>query len=164
MAVQLSIQIKNATLKRQGLEDLKRDIPAIGANRIYTALERVRVIMAKPGKRIHYPVNWDSSRQRAAFFATNGFGHGIPYTRTGKYNAGWIIRRNPSSYAESVGYTLANRSDHAKYVGGSADGTGQSWIHFDRWKLLRDEVDKAIGGLREDVQDHVALTARRRLG
>lgn len=37
------------------------------------------------------PFIWKSERQRRAFFATDGFGGGIPTQRTGDLSAGWDI-------------------------------------------------------------------------
>lgn len=44
---------------------------------------RIQTRMNVRQEKSDYPVTWDSARQRRAFFATNGFGHGIPYERTG---------------------------------------------------------------------------------
>lgn len=38
-----------------------------------------------------YPLVWASAKQRRAYFATNGFGKGIPYRRTGALAAGWAV-------------------------------------------------------------------------
>lgn len=162
--VQVSIQIVNATRVRQGLENLKKEIPDIGAQRIYNTMFKAQTILKKPGKRVRYPIWWESEKQRRAFFATDGFGKGIPYKRTGAYNAGFVIRRTPNASRASVGYTLINPVPYAKYVGGGASGTGQSTIHLDRWTLIRDAMDKAVGGLRQDVQEHITMVARRRMG
>jgi hypothetical protein len=162
--VELSIQLKNATRVRQGLENLKKEIPDIGAQRIYNAMLKAQTALKKPGKRVRYPIWWESEKQRRAFFATNGFGKGIPYRRTGAYNAGFVIRKTPNASRASVGYSLVNRVPYAKYVGGSADGTAQSTIHLDRWALIRNAMDKAVGGLRADVREHIAMIARRRIG
>ena len=43
----------------------------------------LRSLKVEP-KKPTYPLRWKSKKQRAAYFATNGFGHGIPYQRTGK--------------------------------------------------------------------------------
>lgn len=43
-------------------------------------LSRLKVTTPKPS----YPLRWTSEKQRRAFFATGGFGNGIPYQRTGK--------------------------------------------------------------------------------
>lgn len=162
--VQLSIQLVNAHRVRQGLEDLKKDVPDIGAQRIYNAMLKAQAMLKKPGKRVRYPVWWESEKQRRAFFATDGFGKGIPYKRTGAYNAGFVIRRTPNANRASVGYSLINPVLYAKYVGGGASGTGQSTIHLDRWTLIRDAMDQAVRGLREDVQEHITMIARRRIG
>lgn len=158
----LSIQIKNATLVRQGLENLKKEIPAIGAQRIYTVMLRAQAILKRAGKRIAYPVHWDSEKQRRAFFATKGFGKGIPYQRTGQYNAGWRIRRNPRPARATEGYSLINEVPHAKHVGGNAYGEMQSRIHRGRWARVRDVVEQSTRGLREDVERHVGMVARRK--
>jgi hypothetical protein len=62
-----------------------------------------------------YPIAWTSDKQRKAFFATNGFGRGIPTKRTGALNDGWhsfsetitglgtkVIIWNSQSYAQFV--------------------------------------------------------------
>jgi hypothetical protein len=38
-----------------------------------------------------YPLEWQSERQRRAYFATNGFGKGIPYRRTHQFVRGWHV-------------------------------------------------------------------------
>lgn len=38
-----------------------------------------------------YPIRWKSERQRRAFFATDGFGKGIPYQRTGGLQRSWRV-------------------------------------------------------------------------
>ncbi len=157
----LSIQIKNAQLKRQGLENLDREIPIIGAQRIYAALMRAQDMLKTAGKRIRYPVNWDSLRQRAAYFASNGFGAGIPYHRTGRYQAGWMIRRNPSNSRKQAGYSLINRSPVAVYIGGDAYGNRQSNIHAGRWVQVRDAVERAVRGLPQDIAEHIGMVSRR---
>lgn len=164
MAVTLSVQIKNATLVRKGLQDLDADIPRIGAETIFAAMQKAQRIMQTPGKKIGYPVNWDSQKQRRAYFATNGFGAGIPYRRTGAYEKSWYIRRNPRGQRKDVGYSLISNSPAAKWVGGSADGTGQSWIHFDRWSLVREAVERAFSKLPQEIESHIQMTIRRRLG
>jgi len=41
--------------------------------------------------KVKYPIQWTSEKQRRAFFATKGFGRGIPTKRTGKLQASWKI-------------------------------------------------------------------------
>lgn len=40
---------------------------------------------------VSYPIHWVSERQRRAFFATKGFGRGIPTRRTGAIAAQWSV-------------------------------------------------------------------------
>lgn len=96
--------------------------------------------MREPGKPITYPVQWDSEKQRRAFFATNGFGAGIPYKRTGAYVAGWTKTELPNGWqvsnqhpAGAIGGTLQGKPSLLAQ-GGSALSTWQSRIHRGRWK------------------------------
>lgn len=154
--MQLTIT-SNVGLVRQGLEDLALEVPKIGRRRIYNMMLRVRSELRKPGKPVTYPVKWDSERQRRAYFATDGFGKGIPSRRTGKYNAAYQIKRT------ETGYQLYNGTSYGKYVGGSAYGTGQSRIHQGRWKLMRDVVDAEVEALPQEVIDEIEMVARRDL-
>ncbi len=80
------------------LEELQRTVRRSGAlaKRAFKRQvdrERVRVIreLQYTPPLPTYPLRWKSEKQRRAFFATNGFGNGIPYQRTGKLNAGWDV-------------------------------------------------------------------------
>lgn len=160
----LSIQVKGAVIVRQGLQNLKADIPKVGAERIYLRLQRAQAKLKTPGKRIRYPVNWDSERQRRAFFATDGFGRGIPTRRTDTYVKGWHIRRNPRAARALPGWSLINETNYARYVGGSAYGDGQSSIHRGRWILARDVMDNAVNGLPNEIEQYITQVARKNMG
>jgi hypothetical protein len=93
------------------------------------------------GKPIRYPIDWDSLRQKRAYFATNGFGQGIPYKRTNRMVAGTQLERVP------LGTNL-----RIPHPGGAVFGlpgspsTWQSRIHRNRWvyllEVLFDELSK----------------------
>ena len=51
--------------------------------RVREAVEGAREELSIPAPEPTYPIQWDSERQRRAFFATDGFGRGIPTERTG---------------------------------------------------------------------------------
>jgi len=58
----------------------------IEGNRLATnALARLQTIPGPP----NHPIQFTTPRQRKAFFATNGFGRGIPTQRKGKIVGGW---------------------------------------------------------------------------
>lgn len=68
-----------------------------------------------PG-RVVYLIQWGSEKQRRAFFATNGFGKGIPYRRTGKLQSGWVV--DVSIESEGILITADNPADYRKFVTG----------------------------------------------
>jgi hypothetical protein len=153
---QLTLKVVGADIVRKGLEDLKAEVPKVSRRRIYNTMLKMRTRLRKPGKAIRYPVKWDSDKQRRAFFATNGFGRGIPANRTGRYPAGWNVER-----AGDVGYKMINNVPYAKHVGGSAFGTDQSRIHGGRWPLLRDVFDQEAKKLPKEIEDDIKVAARR---
>jgi len=106
-----------------GLEDFMVQVD----ERVAFVGERVRNLIepqlmdelrAKPGK-VKYPIQWTSEKQRRAFFATNGFGRGIPTVRSNKMVNGWIL----DTRAAKGRFTLVVRNpfDYAKYVVGAID-------------------------------------------
>lgn len=152
--MQLTIK-SNVGLVRQGLENLGAEVPQIGRRRIYNVLLKIKSALHKPGDAPTYPIQWDSEKQRRAFFATDGFGRGIPARRTGRYQSGWNIAKLDN------GYVIANSTSYGKYIAGSAYGTGQSRIHQGRWPLFRDVVEAELETLPEQVADEIDLVARR---
>ena len=62
------------------------------------------------------PFRWASERQRRAFFATDGFGHGIPYVRTNALKDGWTTRVRDTK--DGAIFEVANNTDYAEYVVG----------------------------------------------
>ena len=151
---QLSITVKGE-LVRKGLEDLTDEVPKVGRRQIYDTMVRIRQRMRKPGQSPRYPIKWDSEKQRRAFFASDGFGRGIPTSRTGAYPAGWNIAKLEN------GYQLINTVKYTKYVGGDAYGRLHSGIHRGRWPVLRDVVDEETEHLPEQVEQQLKIVARR---
>lgn len=75
---------------------------------------RVLKELKKPPPPVVYPIEWASDKQRKAFFASNGFGAGIPTQRTGKLQDSW-----QASYSESNGIftnTIENTDPKAEFV------------------------------------------------
>jgi hypothetical protein len=64
-----------------------------------------------------YPIEWTSERQRRAYFASNGFGAGIPYQRTGQLQESWQWRE---SIADEV-YDMSIETEwlNARFVVGT---------------------------------------------
>lgn len=76
-------------------------------------VKELRVQPARP----KYKIRWQSERQRRAFFASDGFGKGIPYRRTDKLMKGWKVEIEPIQ--SGAGLILINRVPSAEFVQGS---------------------------------------------
>ena len=130
---------------------IRRRIPAASLRGMTTTAQRIQRRMQQAGSPVVYPIQWDSPRQRKAFFATNGFGHGIPYRRQGRYEQGWKLR------ATENGVVLENRTRAARYIAGLRSGRDvspgkkQSTIHKGRWPLFRTIADEELRNLLADV-------------
>jgi hypothetical protein len=114
--------------------------------------------MQKPGKGITYPVNWDSLEQQRAFFASNGFGGGIPTVRKNRYINAWQVRNIP------LGAESFNKSGVTRYISGLFDGKGQSNIHKNRWDKMRDNMLIVVRKLERLLIKDVRETINRTVG
>lgn len=73
--------------------------------------------LTKEPPRPSYPIRWKSEKQRRAFFATNGFGRGIPTKRSGRYLKGWRVLYTPvNAYIGTL--TAENNVPYAKFISG----------------------------------------------
>ena len=91
-------------------------------NEAYLAVEDglVRELRFQPPRRSwpgDYPIEWTSEKQRKAYFATNGFGGGIPYERKGRASKSWIVEdiRSPGKFEIKVSSSWKD----AEYVYGT---------------------------------------------
>lgn len=119
---------------------MKKRLRPFVSNRVNTSL---KVIPGKPS----YPIKFTKSRgtyskQQAAFFASGGFGGGIPYSRSGRKARGWHVR---GSYPkEGIGFIeIYNEDPDAWFVYGDADGKHQQAFHATTgWPHARTELNR----------------------
>lgn len=99
-------------------------------------INQLRMIPGRP----RYPIRWTSERQRKAFFASNGFGAGIPTRRTGKIAGAW----DAVFIATQDGGILAITNPHpeAKFVQGPQP-FGQGFHVDTGWKQI-DDVEETF--------------------
>lgn len=93
-------------------------------------------------------VRWTTEKQRRAFFATDGFGHGIPYRRTGNLARAWqfVVDVTDNGLTASV----RNDAPAAPFV----YGRWQQGFHADQgWPLARPIVDTIANQLRPILVD-----------
>jgi hypothetical protein len=69
-----------------------------------------------PGS-VKYPVEWTSEKQRRAYFATNGFGAGIPFQRNGDISNAWEVI--DLSVGGNFGILVRNTNPASKFLYGS---------------------------------------------
>lgn len=75
----------------------------------------LRIVKVKPGN-VYYPIAWKSRKQQKAFFASDGFGAGIPTVRTDSYIDAFEVEIVTAGFAGQV--ILINDDPAAPYVGG----------------------------------------------
>lgn len=142
-----------------------------GVNSLLNFLENYEVIFQEEARRTHddlapavlqnleiipgpvkYPIEWTSEKQRRAFFATDGFGHGIPYQRTGKLALAWdfeieensAVIRNKAPASPFVYGSLAKSNPggfqqrfHINTGWQTASNTADFWLHEFSRQLVR---------------------------
>lgn len=85
------------------------------------------------------PYQWQSDRQRRAYFASNGFGGGIPYQRTNALQKGWESEARMDGYQTRI----YNRVPYADFVQGVIQQRGH-WA--DKWRKWRDIISTNTAG------------------
>jgi hypothetical protein len=111
----LTIDKKTFNKVIERIEALPDDIQA-AARLTIPELEGVKRKLAQEAPPVKRPIEWTSEKQRRAYFATNGFGSGIPYRRTGKLNRAWVTSATPTGNGAVI--VLSNEAPIAKYVYG----------------------------------------------
>lgn len=97
---------------------------------------------------VKYPIEWQSERQRRAFWATDGFGAGIPYQRTRNLQHSWAF--DIMTYPEGADVEIGNNADYARFV----IGDWQQHFHANTgWPQIEDEAACLTHDLTDDVID-----------
>lgn len=124
-----------------------------GRDTLVQLATNVKERMSEDGKPVRYPIDWDSQKQRRAFFATKGFGKGIPYRRSNRYRLGWNMERG------RFGVRLQNQSP-AGAVGGLTSGW-QSKIHRGRWPHLLTVLFDELKNVPADLSSRLRVVGGR---
>jgi hypothetical protein len=98
----------------------------------------VSIVAVEPGP-VHHPIRWKSERQRRAYFATDGFGQGIPYQRTGALNQAWDAKFEFD--ADGGDFVIENTSPIATYVIGDDQ---QPYHEQTGWIKAQEVIDDRI--------------------
>ena len=111
---------------------------------------------------VKYPIEWTSEKQRRAFFATDGFGRGIPYRRTGALAAGW--RSQVRGYKRGGTLKIWNDVPYEEYVSG---GRQQRFHRRTGWQAsdpiiagIADEADRELQSFAVLLLEQAILARR----
>lgn len=143
----------NAPLVAKELENLAAEIPEISRGRIFGRAQGIVRRYSKYPPRPGLPIKWDTDKQRIAFFASGGFGGGIPHVRRNAIPGGFKLVKLEN------GYSVVNDVPGAPFVIGDVYGKGQSRIHQGRWPLLRDVAEQELEQLPQEIMDAIDIAA-----
>lgn len=134
----ISVEVRGLDGLRKFLKDAPRGctVEAIRAYAEYLLGNEQRGLRHYPARVQHgkdNPYQWQSEKQRKAYFASNGFGKGIPYQRTGDLGRAWHIVERMDGYQSRI----VNDLDYADFVQGVVQQRGH-WA--DKWRKARDIV------------------------
>lgn len=132
---------------REALEPLRMDIQAM-----FPPPPEYMPVYGRNGKILYMrrvpPMNWTSDAQRKMYFATGGFGRGIPTTRSGAIENGLTVRKYVSERGLLV--TVGNTSPRTPYVIGSPGyEEWQQGFHIDLGWPQPEEIYEVIGFYEE---------------
>lgn len=149
------IEVKNI----RGLKEIKDYISALPRNlrgratrdaAIYLIGNYRRGLQYYPPRIQHNEANqykWQSEKQRRAYFASNGFGKGIPYNRSYDLRAGW------KWIDKGVKTEVVNTVPYSQYVMG--DENQQRGHAADKWRKVADIIKTNINGMIAEVNKAV---------
>ena len=104
----------------EAIRDAAKDSPRRMNKAYKRKIKRIRQrildeLRQYPGP-VKYPFRWKSERQRRAYFATDGFGWGIPYVRTDALKDSW--RTHIRDQQNGAVFEVENKAPYAVYVMG----------------------------------------------
>ncbi|MGB1285061.1 MAG: hypothetical protein ACPG7F_00895 [Aggregatilineales bacterium] len=143
--------------------EIKREADVIGRSAVQK--------LAPPVPDVRYPIQWASERQRKAFFATDGFGKGIPTRRTGGVQKQWRYELNKT--AQGYRFSIYNSKPYAKYLFGSLAQDKRKAARFQQamhkntgyplaQPVVIDALDKLTIALNKNVRNVLIQAFKRR--
>lgn len=149
--IRVELTIDDAII--EAYRDLFKKLPVVTRKAFKGEITRLSspmldALTATPGAP-HYPIRWKSERQRRAFFATDGFGRGIPTQRSGALQAGWQVAFEGDQFGSTI--EVFNTQPHARFV----QGDDAQPFHLDTgWP----QAAPIIVDFQEDVTDALVNT------
>lgn len=130
-----------------------------------TALGILREVPRKRAFPGQYPLPFTTTKQRKAFYASDGFGKGIPYRRTGGTARAWYAEVKNS--AGGVRFEVGNRSKHARYLYGGLQRDNalamlkkQPFHTITGWTMKNKTTNEMLVMFGKDVKDDLLKNGR----
>lgn len=122
---------------------------------LFETATRVQERMAEPGKprNPNEKVDWDSPKQQAAYFASDGFGKGIPYHGSGDFERSWSVER------QAFGVSVFSLHPAAGAIGGLPSGW-QSRIHRGRRPYLLQVLSDELNKIPDEIRNKFTARAK----
>ncbi len=129
----ITIEVQGGDFVQQGLGDVQREIPKILSDRInnsaYLIGAHFKVYPPPPPK--------------------------STYIRTGKLAESVRLRLGSTGATISIDPVSPKGKHYGIYVIGDGVGSGQAWMHKNRWPLLKDVAEKVMTSLPQDVENEL---------
>jgi hypothetical protein len=140
--MQIRFTVRNLDVVKKLMRDIPRGVKvaAMEAFTDYIIGDKNHGLKHEPSQKEHGPGNpfeWTSEKQRKAFFATDGFGQGIPTVRTHEGVNSWTRETKDSNWTQ-VYITGGN-----KFVQGDDQQIGHK---KDGWRTYTDIVTTNLKG------------------
>lgn len=124
---------------------------------VKTGQRILRIVKVKPGPVVYAnngKLRWKSRKQQQAFFASNGFGGGIPTERTDAYINDFEVVVETTDFAGSV--SVINNNPAAGYIGGD----DQQPFHEDTgWPNITKTLEAEEPNVEDDLINDYFLLA-----
>ena len=147
----MNVSFRGVEKVKQYLASLPRGVKITAMREIATYLigDGAHGLRHQPARKTHgenNPYQWESEKQRRAYFATDGFGGGIPYVRTGNLASGWEFTEQDSNYTT---VSLENSVPNSPFVQGDNLQRGHA---ADGWRYMMDVINTNIKGAIRKAQ------------
>lgn len=142
--------VTNALETARKIRHVISNSPTAAMDVLSDTVKRIQSRLNETPKPVSYPLDWDSDLQRMAFFASNGFGGGIPHTRSG--DTTWTMT---SPFGNEIDL-------FAPHPAGAAFGM-PSWnwwrskIHRPNWPDLREILTDELATLPASILERLKV-------
>ena len=143
----IQIKVRNLDRVREFISTLPRNIRGEATKEAGTYLigNDSRGLKHYPARVQHgeaNPYQWQSEKQRRAYFASNGFGRGIPYVRRNELKNGWKM------ISKGVDMRVVNDVPYASFV---VDQFQQRGHRADKWRLVSEVIKSNMTGMFQSI-------------